>query len=102
MIGCLFFAGYYACLGFIAPELALLQFMELCVALQFTFCALLMIPMIVLLYVYYWYLNGWHLHPIAIQLSRLSSGGSWETIANAINAEFRHIDKFTSGMFILA
>nr|XP_002127608.1 E3 ubiquitin-protein ligase TM129 [Ciona intestinalis] len=45
--------------------------------------------------VYYWHMNEWSNHPIAKNLSLYCE--SWRTGLLEINAEFRSIDKYTSG-----
>jgi len=43
----------------------------------------------------YWYINEWSNHPIVHNLQLYSE--TWKEIADEVNAQFRSIDKYTSG-----
>lgn len=50
--------------------------------------------------VYYWKIDNFTNHPVAVNLRKLSSsntGQTWQQIASKLNTEFRRVEKFTSG-----
>jgi hypothetical protein len=92
--------GYYLFIGFNLSELNLFSLGHVNVFWQayLSFSILFAIGLITL--VYYWSLNDYVNHPIAVKLRNLASSRSdlaWKEVANEINREFRNIDKFSTG-----
>ena len=91
------FAGYFIGLRFVSPEKHLFWFPYFAWYWQIYLTISIFLIMTTAAIVYYWSTNKWSRHPIAQQLSYLSTEGGWRAVASSINVEFRRFDKFTSG-----
>ncbi|KAL3863352.1 hypothetical protein ACJMK2_005111 [Sinanodonta woodiana] len=90
---------YYLCLALFQPQLKLLTPWNISLFWQLYLIISILILLSASLAVFYWSRNKWDNHPIARELTHLSSNEeSWRAVASCINIEFRRIDKFTSGI----
>lgn len=92
--------GYYVFIGCNVPDLNLFSVGELNLfwKVYLTFSVAFAIGLVTL--VHYWSSNEYVNHPMTKRLkkfARQQTANSWKEVANEINREFRHVDKFSTG-----
>lgn len=88
--------GYYLFMGICMPEMDLFNLFEISIYWRIYLTVSIMVLIGFGTLVYYWTMNDFVNHPICIKLKSIRNS-SWKQIANEINVEFRHIDKFSTG-----